>query len=307
MKILVTEPEYFGEDALSVLRERGEVETLRISRKELLQKIKEFDAVLIRIETKLDRELLDNAAKLKVIGSATTGLNHIDTKLAKERGIKIVNLHGAHTIPTAEYAFAMLLSLVRNLPWAYESLRDGRWERHKLIGRQLNGKRIGIIGLGRIGNEVAKYAEAFGMDVVAFDPYAKSQKVRMLPLEKLLAESDVITIHAMLTDETRGMIGRKEFGMMKDGAFLVNTARAEIVDSDALIEALEGNKLGGAAIDVFENEPAVEEDRILRYARKKANLLVTPHLSASTVEAARSAAVEIAKGVCEALDETAQN
>ncbi len=210
-RILVTEPEYLSEEALGVLRSVGDVTAKRVSRKELEHIIRDVDVIFVRVDTKLDARMLELAGRLKLIASVTTGLNHIDLEAAKKKGIKVINLHGTHTVPTAEHTMALILALSRNIPWAYDNIRQGRWERYKFIGKLLNGKTLGIIGMGRIGSQVARYAKAFGMRVVAYDPYVKSSEVAMMEsLDKLLREADVITIHTMLTHETRGMIGQQE-------------------------------------------------------------------------------------------------
>lgn len=307
VKILVTEPEYFDDDAIRTLRKVGKVEAARLRRKQLERKIEDVDVLVTRIEERLDKGLLGKARKLAIIGSATTGLNHIDVKYADKRGIKIISLHGTHTVPTAEHAFALILSLSRRIPWAYESLRRGRWRRYDFFGVQLEGKTLGVIGLGRIGKMVARYGKAFGMRVMAFDPYVRSAEFEMVPLERLLRNSDVITIHAMLTDETEGMIGSREFRMMKNTALLVNTARAEIVKQEALLGALDRGIIRGAAVDVFPKEPLEDrEDPMVRYARKRDNLIITPHIAASTYDAIHEAGLEIAEGIVKAVGSRAK-
>lgn len=303
MRILVTEPEYFDDEAMKVLSRSGTVVAKRLTYNELSNKISEFDAILVRIETRLDRAMLRKAKKLRVIGSATTGLNHIDVKYALEHGIKIISLHGTHTVPTAEHALALMLSLCRKIPWAHAALLRGEWKRYRFIGTQLSGKTLGIIGFGRIGSQVAKYAESLGMHVIFYDPYVKPRqgKIRSVPLRKLLAESDIITIHAELTKETRNMIGAAEFRAMKRSAFLVNTARGEIVDQQALIRALQKREIAGAAEDVFPKEPMEGRSRLRAYARTHGNLIITPHISASADDAVHAAGVEIAEKVCKAL------
>ncbi len=301
MKILITEPEYFGAEAREILAKQGRVVAKRLTRDALEKRIPEFDAIIVRIETRLDSELLSKAKRLKVIGSTTTGMDHIDESYAKSHGISIINLHGTHTIPTAEHALALMLSLSRKIPWAHAALSRGEWKRYKYIGMQLNGRTLGVIGLGRIGKQVAEYAKALGMHIIAYDPYVKSEEIKMVSLDTILKEADVITIHSALLDETRGMIGAKEFAMMKKNAILVNTARGEIIDQHALADALSKGIIAGAAVDVFPKEP-MEESNVLRaYAKKHKNLIITPHISASTDTAVMSAGIEIATKVAEAL------
>ncbi len=298
-RILVTEPEYLSEEALGVLRSVGDVTAKRVSRKELEHIIRDVDVIFVRVDTKLDARMLELAGRLKLIASVTTGLNHIDLEAAKKKGIKVINLHGTHTVPTAEHTMALILALSRNIPWAYDNIRQGRWERYKFIGKLLNGKTLGIIGMGRIGSQVARYAKAFGMRVVAYDPYVKSSEVAMMEsLDKLLREADVITIHTMLTHETRGMIGQKQLAEMKRDALIINTARGEIIDIPSLLSALESGRIAGAALDVFANEPVEDEnDLLVKFAREHRNLIITPHLGASTKESVREANLEMAMAV----------
>ena len=302
-EILVTEPEYLDSEAEKVLERAGHVTAMRLSRRALERAIPKFDAIFVRIETTIDSELLKKAKKLKIIGSVTTGLDHIDVAAAKKLGIKIISMHGTHTIATAEHTMTLMLALCRKMPWAYDNVRRGRWERHRFIGTQLNGKILGLVGLGRVGSQLAEYAKAFGMRVIAYDPYVKSNDVKLVSnLDKLLRESDIISIHAMLTKETKGMVGSRQFRELKKGAFLVNTARAEIVDRRALLHALRSGTLAGAAFDVFENEPIKSaEEPMIKYAQEHDNLILTPHIGASTREAVRAGSVEIAEGVEKAL------
>lgn len=301
VNILITEPEYFEGDALRILKSIGRVKAKRMGRPELEKEIENTDVLVVRIETAVDSSLLRKAKRLKVIGSATTGLNHIDTKQAETMDIRIVNLHGMHTVPTAEHAFALMLSLCRKIPWAYENMRRGKWERYKFFGMQLEGKTLGVIGMGKIGSRVAGYGKAFGMNVVAFDPYVKESVAEMLQLPELLERSDIVTIHAMLTKETENMIGYEQLQSMKRTALLINTARERIVDEDALLKALSEGAIAGAAFDVFAKEPASREDPLLVYAKKNRNLLLTPHIGASTDKAIHDSGVEIANGVSEEL------
>ena len=303
MKILVTEPEYFDDKAIRMLSRQGTVVAKRLTYKELSNIISEVDAILVRIETYLDRAMLRRAKKLRVIGSATTGLNHIDVKYALEHGIEVISLHGTHTVPTAEHTLALMLSLCRKIPWAHAALLRGEWQRYRFIGTQLSGKTLGIIGFGRIGSQVAKYAESLGMHVIFYDPYVKpkSGKAISVPLRRLLAGSDIITIHAALTKETRNMISAAEFRAMKRSALLVNTARGEIVDQEALISALANHKIAGAAEDVFPKEPMEGRGRLQAYAKTHGNLIITPHISASADDAVHAAGVEIAGKVCKVL------
>jgi D-3-phosphoglycerate dehydrogenase / 2-oxoglutarate reductase len=301
MKILITEPEYFDEETVAVLRKCGSVTRKRVTKKELESIVKDYEVLIVRIETRIDRKVLDNAKKLKVIGSATTGLEHINQNYAKKHGVKIFSLHGEHTVSTAEHTMALIFALSRRIPWANESMKQGNWKRYLFIGRQLSGKTLGIIGLGRIGSTVAAYARAIDMNVIYYDPYVNSKRYKKAKLESVMKKSDIVTIHAELTARDRKMIGAKEIGMMKHDAVLINTARAKIVDYGALIGALKKNKIAGAALDVFENEPVGGDSQISVYAKENDNLILTPHIGASTKEAAHYAGMKIANDVVEFL------
>ena len=283
--ILVTEPAYF-KSVMRRLSAIGRVVLGSPDRRDLERRIPRCDVALIRVETALDRALIERARRLRLIASATTGINHIDADAARQRGVRILHLHGAHTRPTAEHAFALLLALARRIPAAHESMRAGRWDRARWIGRQLAGKNIGVIGVGRIGRTVARMAHAFGMNVLAYDPYVPRTAAPFArwrrTLGDLLRPSHVVTLHAALTAETRGMIGRRQFDQMRPGSLLVNTA---------------SGRIAGAAIDVFSTEPLPRSSPLRRYARRRDNLILTPHLGASTAEAVQAAAVEMAEGI----------
>lgn len=296
--ILVTEPAYF-ESILPRLRQIGKVILGKPDRAFLSRIVPRCDAAVIRVETVLDRTVLSRAKRLKLIASATTGVNHIDVDEACRRNIQVRHLHGTHTIPTAEHTMALLFSLVRRIPPAQEHMRRGGWERTRWIGTQLSGKTLGIVGLGRIGGTVARFGRAMGMKVLAYDPYVrKSDLARLCPrLAGMLRRCDVISIHAALTSQTRRMFGARIFRNVKQGTWLVNTARGQIVDSRALIQSLKSGRLAGAALDVYDTEPPPKSSPLRAYARRHGNLILTPHLGASTEEAVRAAADEIVSEV----------
>ncbi|MCL5427906.1 MAG: hypothetical protein M1321_01865 [Candidatus Marsarchaeota archaeon] len=298
-KILVASPEFFDDEAIAVLRKAGNVVSRKLTRAELLGEISDTDILLIRVDVKVDRELLEHAKKLKLIASATTGLDHIEVDYARKKSVKVINLGDAHTVSTAEYAFGLILGLCRKVPWAHESMIEGNEKRHLFAGRELSGLTLGLVGLGRIGSRVAGYGKAFGMKVIAFDPFVSSREFRMVTLEELLRESDVISLHSLLSKDTRGMISSGQFALMKRGAFLVNAARAELVDTAALISALESGAIAGAAVDVF-NKRDMEDGAVARLARKGA-LLITPHIGALTQEAMHAAGMEIVRKVADAV------
>lgn len=308
MNILVVSPEYFPEEILLELKEIGNVSSKKLSREELLNEIENYDAVITRVDVKFDKEVLEKASKLKVIGSGTTGLDHIDVDYANSKGIKIINLATTHTIPAAEHTFSLMLSLAKKIPWAHDSLKRGEWERHKFFGMELQGKILGIIGFGKIGSMVARYAKSLGMNILTYDPYinrdlANEIGAKVTNLDEVLQQSDVITIHAFLSPETRKMINSYALSKMKNTALLVNVARGEIIDDDALLDALKNNKIAGAALDVFEEEPVPINSKLIEYARSHDNLIITPHIAASTKESVQNAAKEIVQKVKEFLNQ----
>jgi D-3-phosphoglycerate dehydrogenase len=257
--------------------------------------------VIVRSRTKLTRDIIERGKNLKVIGRAGVGVDNIDVKKATEKGIKVVNAPRGSTHSVAELVFGHMLSLARHLAYADRSLREGKWEKKKLLGMELQGKTLGVIGFGRIGQEVWKLAQAFGMSCIAFDPYMPADAVERTgakagSLEDVLKSSDFITIHALLTDETRHMISEKQFEMMKPGAYLINCARGGIVDEEALYNAAKDGKIGGAALDVFENEPPKDSPLF-----ELDNVYFTPHLGASTKEAQIRAGVTTAEQVLKVL------
>jgi D-3-phosphoglycerate dehydrogenase len=270
---------------------------------ELREEIGEYDAFVGRSATRLPAELLREAKRLRVIGRAGVGTDNIDLVAATALGIAVINAPSGNTIAVAELFFGALLSFVRHLPHAFESMRAGRWDRSDLLGTELSGRTIGIVGLGRIGGEVATRARAFNMSVVAFDPYVQRDRFELFragraeQLAELLARADVLTVHTPLTDETRGMIGADALGRLPRGAIVANFARGGIIEESALAAALGGGRLGGALLDVYTTEP-LGADHPLRRAD---NVLLTPHLGASTVEGQRNVAVDVCIAVRDAL------
>lgn len=272
-----------------------------LPREELLRVLPPYHALITRSETSIDKELLDAGENLRVVARGGVGLDNVDIDYASLKGVAVMNTPGANTIAAVEHTIGLILSLCRKIPYAHNSLRAGEWKRKKFLGTQLQGKTLGIIGLGRIGSRVATRMKAFEMRVIAYDPYVNVEKAEQLgvPLvefDQLLRQSDIVTIHAPLTDETFHMISHREINLMKDGAMLINAARGPIVDSEALYHALTTGKLAGAAMDVFEEEPP----RDLKLLQLD-NVVVTPHIGANTVEAQVNVAVQLAKQVIAAL------
>jgi len=257
-------------------------------------------ALLVRSETRVTADVIRRAQQLKLIARAGTGVDTIDVAAATRSGIAVLNAPGANTVSTAEHTMALLLALVRHIPDAVASMRKGDWDRKRFEGAELRGKTIGVIGLGRIGGQVAQLAKAFAMRVLAHDPFVSGDQARgaeLVPLEKLLAESDVVTLHLALTDRTKHFLNAERLAAMKHGAVLVNAARGELVDESALLAALDAGQLGGAALDVFSIEPLPADHPLRRHER----VLVTPHLAASTAEAQERVATEICAAVRDAL------
>lgn len=302
MKVLVSDT--LSEEGLEILRSAGlnVIYKPGLPSEELKKEIEDADALIIRSGTKVTKEIIEHAKRLKVIGRAGTGLDNVDVAKATEKGIVVMNVPGGNTLSAAEHTFALLLSLARRIPQADVAVKSGVWDRKKFIGVELNGKVLGIIGLGRIGSIVAERALCFKMKVLAYDPYvspefAKERGVELVSLDELLSRSDFVTIHTPLTRETYHLLNKERISKMKKGAYLINCARGGIVDENALYEALVSGHLAGAALDVFEKEPVPPDHPLL----KLNNVVVTPHLGASTVEAQKVVAVEIAKQVVDYL------
>jgi D-3-phosphoglycerate dehydrogenase len=297
--ILVAEST-LAEAARAELERVGEV----VAFERFEQALPRADAVLAGLEVELDRSVLDRAPRLRVIATRTSQVRHIDVEETRRRGIEVLAIEPddpvlRETPSTAEETFALLLALVRNIPWAFDAVKQGRWERTRYGGRELAGKTIGVVGYGRLGKRVAEYARAFGMHVLAADPYAAIEDAEAVPLEELLARADVVSIHCTFTEETRGLIGTAELALCRTSAVLVNTARGEIVDEQALLRALETGRLAGAAVDTLAGERAdgshLTGNALVRYAREHENLLVLPHLGGATIEATERTQLHLAR------------
>jgi len=249
------------------------------------EQIKGFDGIVIRSATHVTRQVMEAADQLKVVVRAGVGLDNVDQEAAKEHGIQVMNTPEAPTASVAEMVFSLMFSLARNVTQADSSMKDERWEKKKLKGTELWEKTIGIIGFGRIGQELAKRAKAFDMNVLAYDVLDIDDAVKKLgaervDLDSLITQSDYISLHVPLLPQTKGMMGDAQFESMKDTAFLINTARGGVVDEEALLKALNEGKIAGAALDVFENEPPLDWSLV-----KHPKLVATPHLASSTKEA----------------------
>ena len=296
MKVIIADS--INEKGISDLKEVAEVVVdTSITPEELVKAIKDFDAIVVRSRTKVTREVIENAPKLKIIARAGVGVDNVDVEAATEKGIMVVNAPESTSITVAEQTMGLMLALSRKISIADKSVKEGKWEKSRFMGLELNNKTLGIIGMGRIGSQVVIRSKAFGMDAIVYDPYiseevAKDLGVDVVDLETVFKESDVITIHVPLTPETKHIVSTDAFEMMKDSAFIINCARGGIIDEDALYTALSENKIGGAALDVFENEPP-EDSPLLDLD----NIVVTPHIGASTAEAQRDAALIVANEI----------
>jgi D-3-phosphoglycerate dehydrogenase / 2-oxoglutarate reductase len=301
LKVLVKEK--IGDSGVELLREHFDVDLgIEWSEEELAQRIGAYHGILIRSATKLTAELIERATLLRAIGRAGVGVDNVDVPAATKRGIIVANAPQSNVVTAAEHTMALLLALARNIPQAYASLTSGKWERSKFSGVELYEKTLGILGFGRIGQLVAARARAFGMHVVAFDPFVSAERYRELGVEKaenseeIYACADFLTIHLPKTAETQNWLNAQAFAKMRKGVRILNVARGGLIDEDALKDALDSGQVGGAALDVFPAEPMTEHP-LFGYP----NVIVTPHLGASTAEATDRAGYQSAEQVVAAL------
>lgn len=268
---------------------------------ELKDVIKNYDGLAIRSATKVTEDVIDNAARLKVIGRAGIGLDNVAVEAASKKGIVVMNTPGGNTITTAEHAIAMMFSLARRIPQATTSTKAGKWEKKKFMGSEVSNKTLGIIGIGRVGSIVANRAQGLKMNVMAYDPFisreaAEKMGVSLASFDEVLEKADFVSVHTPLTDETRGLIDASSFNKMKDGVFVINCARGGIIDENDLHDAVVSGKVAGAALDVFEEEPT-KNTRLLSLD----NIICTPHLGASTDEAQKNVAIAVAQQIVDCL------
>ncbi|MGO8672320.1 MAG: phosphoglycerate dehydrogenase [Capsulimonadaceae bacterium] len=300
-KVLVSDP--IAQEGIAILQKSADVDVkIGLTKDELISIIGDYDALAVRSETKVTADVIAKADKLKIIGRAGVGVDNIDVEAATRRGILVVNSPEGNTIAAAELTVAMLLALARNIPQADASLRGGEWKRSKYMGSEIYDKVLGVIGLGKIGREVARRLLSFGMRVIGYDPYLKPEQaedlgVRLVNLPTLYTEADYITVHVPKTKETTGMIGVDQLAIMKPTVRLINVARGGIIDEAALAAAVKDGRIAGAAIDVFSSEPAKPDNPVLGVA----NIITTPHLGASTEEAQVNVAVDIAEQINDVL------
>ncbi|QKY68363.1 phosphoglycerate dehydrogenase [Lentibacillus sp. CBA3610] len=296
--ILIADP--ISDEGLDVLYTNENVTVVKdtgLKPDELESRIPEFDALLVRSQTKVTRSIIEKAENLKIIGRAGVGVDNIDLDAATENGIIVVNAPNGNTNSAAEHTMAMIMALSRKIPQAHLALKNGKWERSEHVGVELKNKTLGIVGLGRIGTEVAYRAKGQRMNVIAYDPFLTEEKADTMgieygELENVLKEADYITVHTPLMKETRHMIGPEAFDLMKNSVYIINCARGGIIDEDALYDALSSGKVAGAAIDVLEEEP-FQDHKLLELPQ----VVATPHLGASTVEAQENVAIDVCHDV----------
>ena len=303
MKVLITDK--INEAAGKVLDGVADVEYIpTLTEDELAEKIKGYDALMVRSQTKVTKKILDSADKLKIVGRAGVGVDNIDIESATQNGVIVVNSPDGNTNAAAEHTIAMMLAMSRNIPAACSSTKEGKWERSKFTGVEVFGKTLGIIGFGKIGHHVANVAIALGMNVVVSDPYTTKEAVEKIgakyvtSLDEFWGQCDYITIHTPKTKETTALINRNTLNRMKKGVRIVNCARGGIIDEAALKEALESGQVQAAAIDVFETEPDITASPLYGC---KGNITMTPHLGASTAEAQFNVAIDVAEQIREVL------
>ena len=305
MKILVADK--LSTEALDALKKvEDQFETIvkvGLSEDELAEAAADVEGLIVRSGAKVTRKVIEASNNLKVIGRAGVGVDNVDLDAATEKGVVVMNTPGGNTIAAAEQTFALLLAMMRNIPQAYVSMKAGKWERSNFVGNELEGKTIGIIGLGRIGMNVARYARGFKMRILGNDPFiskenAEKADIELMEMDELLAQSDIISLHAPATEKTRGMVNKEFLAKMKNGSRLVNCARGALIVEADLIEALKNGPLKAAALDVFVDEPTKNEELVALD-----NVIVAPHLGASTREAQIEVGIQIVRQVTDALSQ----
>jgi D-3-phosphoglycerate dehydrogenase / 2-oxoglutarate reductase len=307
-RILVAESSGFCPRAAELLREAGDLTLADLDRNGLLAAVRDIDILWVRLRHRIDRQLLDAAPELKIIATPTTGLNHIDLNESRDRGIQVLSLSGETVFlndirGTAEHTLALMLALIRHLPAAATHARFGGWNRDRFKGRELHGKTVGVVGYGRLGRIVSRYLRAFDTVVLTADPditpASVEPPVMLVPLARLLGESNLVTLHVNLSDKTHGFFGREQFSAMREGAWFINTSRGELVDETALLDALKSGHLAGAALDVVSGEGSerMENHPVVAYALEHENLILTPHIGGCTEESMAQTEVFLAEKV----------
>lgn len=298
MKVIVADP--IHEKGIAALQENGF--TVILPEETGLESVlRDAEALIVRSRTKVTREVLSGAHRLKCIVRAGSGVDNIDIEAARERGVRVMNVPGANSIAVAEHALALMLAISRKLAHAHASMVGGAWKKKELLGRELYGKTLGIIGFGRIGREVAKRARVFGMEVLAHDPFVhEAEGTQLVSLQELLKQSDYVSVHAAMTGQTRNLINAERLALMKPEAVLINCSRGALVEEPALFQALREGRIGGAALDVFEEEgDAIAQNPLISLD----NVMLTPHIAGSTKEAQERIGLIAAQQVIAALNE----
>lgn len=306
MKVLITDE--ISDNGLLPLLDDPRIQVdkkLGLSVPELHKAIGNYEAIITRSGTQVDKALLEHAHNLKIIARAGVGIDNVDVEAASSKGIIVVNAPYGNVNSAAEHTMAIMLSLCRNVPVANSSLKSGDWKRAPFTGRELKGKTVGIIGLGKVGGRVARRCKAFEADVITYDPYISEKRaddfgVKLLSLEDIIRFSDIITVHTPLNDETRDLINAEHFAGMQDGVIVVNCARGGIINESAMLDALNSGKCSGAAFDVWSEEPP--KSRVIKDLIAHPNMLVTPHLGANTYEAQKNVAVDVSNEIVNFVD-----
>ncbi|MBF0542357.1 MAG: hydroxyacid dehydrogenase [Nitrospirae bacterium] len=302
VKILNIEPDGYSNEAREILSSVGSLSEQTVTGQELIRIISHYQVLITRLGHYISRDIMSAGVNLKAIATATTGLDHIDIEAALDCGIKVISLKGEtaflQTITaTAEHSFGLILSICRKIPFAFNDVLNGNWRRDAFKGIELKDKTLGIVGYGRLGRMVANYGLAFGMKVIVCDPKIEVN-IQKCSFEEILRESDFISIHVPLNLETMNMFGNKQFSQMKHDAYLINTSRGDIIDEEALLNALDNRLIAGAAIDVILGELSSKDNKIkstlIDYAKKNNNLIITPHIGGATVDSMHSTEIFIA-------------
>ena len=294
---ILTEPKGYSPKAIAILKKLGPVVSWQEADKNFTT-LKRATILVVKLGMKISKRVLDRLPNLKIIGTSTTGLNHIDMVEAKRRGIEIASLRGeakflSTIFPTAEETIGLMIMLMRNLPWGFDAVRHGRWDKEKFYGHELAGKTLGVVGFGRLGAMVAGFGRAFGMNVIACDPHVSSAAMKRkgakkVPMDSAFQNADVVSVHVLLTPDTYHLIKRRHFKLMKPTAYYINTARGELNEEGPLLEALNKKQIAGAALDVLADEDPrgnhIKNHPLVRYARSHHNLIIVPHLGGATFE-----------------------
>jgi D-3-phosphoglycerate dehydrogenase len=302
-KVLVSDP--ISDMGIQQLHDAADVQVDRktgLTEDQLVEIIGEYDALLVRSQTKVTKRIMEAASNLKVVGRAGVGVDNIDLDAATNSGIVVINAPDGNTITTCEHTFAMMMALARHIPQAYMKTVTGEWDRKTFLGVELRNKTLGVLGMGRIGSEVAKRAKAFGMQIMGYDPFLTEERaeklgIKLATVNEIVQQADFITVHTPLTNETHHMIAGPQFEVMKKGMRIINCARGGIIDEQALIQAIDQGIVAGAAFDVFEEEPPRADHPFLKHPK----VIVTPHLGASTIEAQENVAIDVSEEVLHIL------